>query len=640
MPMTAEQFEALIASLEQLAKRDPATYRLRVAALALLGYAYIFGVLFLAAGLICAAAIVVVQARTAFVLIFKLAIPLVLLAFFICRSFWVRFSPPTGVQISTEDSPEIFKLIDELTGKLDCPRIDGVYLNADFNASLYSMPRFGFLGAHKHYLCLGLPLMQALPPEQFRAVLAHEMGHLSGNHGKFGSWIYSVRATSAQLLDVVRKQSALGSFVFKRFFEWYYPLFNAYSFVLIRQHEYEADKCAVEITGARVAALSLISSEIKNRYVDLKFWKELFKNVDESPSPPHAPFHDLSELMLKAKMDEDAFKWYQQALRRQTGINETHPALSDRIKAMAASPGAEPLAAFSEEELRHAWEVKRSAAQEYFQSKLLEFEQRMDLAWHHAYDGNWRILHGERAETRRQLELLLARNVDDLNDQELLQMCQLFVQIKPASQAIPVLKNALERLPDNVSINYSLGECLLQEGDFTGIEYLEKVMLIKPVYGHELCELIYKHLSAEGNEEQAQAYLKRTLAYKAQLQQAARERAGLRPEDKFVAHSLQFPQIEAITAHFKSNRFVKRAYLVCKEVSILADRPFFVVVVEIKYPWYMLVGTDTTKQIIRSLSKAIAMPSEGYVIAMRWSPGNLKKAVKTIPNSLIYERKD
>lgn len=635
--MTAEQFEALIASLEQLAKRDPNGYRLRVAGLALLGYAYILAVLLLALGLLFATVIVIVQAKTAFVLIFKLGFPLALFAFFICRSFWVRFSPPTGVQISAEDSPEIFKLIDELTGKLECPRIDGVFLNADFNASLYSMPRFGFLGSHKHYLCLGLPLMQALPPEQFRAVLAHEMGHLSGNHGKFGSWIYSVRATSAQLLDVVRKQSALGSFVFKRFFEWYYPLFNAYSFVLIRQHEYEADKCAVEISGARVAALSLISSEIKNRYVDLKFWKELFKSVDESPSPPQAPFHELSELMLKTRMDDDAFKWYQQALRRQTGINETHPALSDRIKAMAALQGAEAFDNFSEDELRKAWELKRSAAQEYFQNKLPEFEQRMDLAWHHAYDGNWRVLHSERTETRKQLEQLLARDAKELSDAELLQMCQLFVQIKPAAQSIPVLKNALERMPDNVSINYSLGECLLQEGDFSGIEYLEKVMLLKPVYGHELCELIYKHLNAEGNEEQAKLYLQRTLAYKAQLQQAAKERAGLRPEDKFVAHNLQEQQIEAITAHFKNHKFIKRAFLVCKEVSILADRPFFVVLVDIKYPWYALVGTDSTKQIIRTLSKQIAMPSEGYVIAMRWAPPNLKKAIKTIPDAIIYE---
>ena len=638
MPMSAEQFEALIASLEQLAKRDPAAYRVRVAALALLGYAYIFAVLGLAVGLLLAAAIVIVQARSAFVLIFKLAVPLALLAFFICRSFWVRFSPPTGVQISAEDSPEIFKLIDELTGKLDCPRIDAVYLNADFNAALYSMPRFGFLGSHKHYLCLGLPLMQALPPEQFRAVLAHEMGHLSGNHGKFGSWIYSVRTTSAQLLDVVRKQSALGSFVFKRFFEWYYPLFNAYSFVLIRQHEYEADRCAVEISGAKVAALSLISSEIKNRYVDLKFWKELFKSVDESPAPPPAPFHDLSELMLKAKMDDDAFKWYQQALRRQTGINETHPALSDRIKAMAGLQGAETFDTFSEDELRKAWEVKRSAAQEYFQNKLPEFEQRMDLAWHHAYDGNWRILHGERAETRKQLDLLLAQDSNNLSEVELLQLCQLFVQIKPASEAIPVLKKALEKLPDNVSVNYSLGECLLQEGDFSGIAYLEKAMLLKPVYGHELCELIYKHLSAEGNEEQARVYLKRTQAYKAQLQQAARERAGLRSDDKFIAHSLQPQQVEAITNQFKGNKFIKRAFLVCKEVSILADRPFFVVVVEIKYPWYSLVSADTSKQVIRTLSKAISMPSEGYVIAMKWSPPNLKKAIKNIPNALIYER--
>lgn len=55
--------------------------------------------------------------------------------------------------------------------------------------------RLGVLGWHVNYLILGLPLMQAVSPEQFRAIVAHELGHLSRNHSRFAGWIYRVRLT-------------------------------------------------------------------------------------------------------------------------------------------------------------------------------------------------------------------------------------------------------------------------------------------------------------------------------------------------------------------------------------------------------------------------------------------------------------
>ncbi len=645
MPMTGEEFQNLVASLEKLARTRPGQYKFRVAALALLSYLYIITILLSASAACVSLIMVCMEAHGSYALVLKLGLPIALLGFFICRSFWIKFAPPVGIPISATDSPKIIELLNELRSKLDCPKIDGVFLNADFNASVYSMPTFGFLGSHKHYLCLGLPLMQSLSPEQFRAVIAHELGHLSGSHGKFGSWIYSVRSTSAQLLDAVRKESALGSFIFKRFFEWYYPYFNAYSFVLIRQHEYEADKRSAEVSGKDAACLSLINCELKNRYVDLKYWKELFKNVDESPDPPKTPFHDLSELMLRASMDRDAYKWYREALRRKTSTTQSHPALADRIQAitLTALPSRAGLrllnyADLTEDDLRDVWRIEKSAAQEYFQNSLVELEKRMDIAWHHAYDGNWKMLHHERSEAKKRLEVLEKKHDSEkLTNEELLQLAQLSVQLKQAEEAIPILKEAVERVPDDLSLNYNLGERLLSAGDLSGIEILDRVMALQPIFGLELCEIIYQHLMDQGMEEEAQGYLNKSFAYRDELQIAARERAGLKPSDRYKACEVDERKLEAILASFKSFPQIKRAYIVCKDVSTLSDRPFYVLVVEVKFPWYLLVSADEKAKTIKALSNNIALPSEGYIIEMSWAPRNLKNALKELPETLIYE---
>ncbi|MEG4802819.1 M48 family metallopeptidase [Microcoleus sp. ARI1-B5] len=134
-------------------------------------------------------------------------------------------------------------MVDELTTKLQAPRFHNILLNREFNAAVVQVPRLGIFGWQKNYLLLGLPLMQSLSLEQFKAVRAHEVGHLSRNHSRFAGWIYRIRKTWLQIYERLHQSEQHGaSILFNSFLEWYWPSFNAYSFILARMDEYEADR--------------------------------------------------------------------------------------------------------------------------------------------------------------------------------------------------------------------------------------------------------------------------------------------------------------------------------------------------------------------------------------------------------------
>src|SRR4030095_76692 len=122
-----------------------------------------------------------------------------------------------------------YDLVREVETAVQSPHVHHIILTDDFNAAVVQIPRLGVFGWQKNYLLVGLPLMQALSPAQFRAVIAHELGHLSGNHGRFAGWIYRVRLTWVQLLTRLQQEGRHGSFIFERFINWYAPFFNAYS---------------------------------------------------------------------------------------------------------------------------------------------------------------------------------------------------------------------------------------------------------------------------------------------------------------------------------------------------------------------------------------------------------------------------
>ena len=208
MALTAEQFEALVRECEAHAKHDPAGYARRMTALALAGYGYVWLVL---VGLGGAIALLVWSLRFhgATYRVLALTAPFVLLFRVVLRALWVPSRRPDGVRVRRADAPELFALIARLARDLHTPRLHRVLLT-DKGSAAPQVPRLGPLGWYRSYLLLGLVELQALSPEEFRAVLSHELGHLSRQHGRLTAWIYRIRGTWRRLTMLIEVRGRWG----------------------------------------------------------------------------------------------------------------------------------------------------------------------------------------------------------------------------------------------------------------------------------------------------------------------------------------------------------------------------------------------------------------------------------------------
>lgn len=179
--MELDDFESLISRMEGLARDRPESYGRRVFWLASLGYAYLLFLILVLTALTVAAGFSV--SRIGF-LGAKLTAIVGLLWFTVARSLWVRSAPPRGVSVTRTDAPQLFRLLDALRVRLKSAAIHDVLVTPEFNAGIAQVARLGIFGWHRNYLILGLPLMKALTVEQFKSVLAHELGHLSEGHAR------------------------------------------------------------------------------------------------------------------------------------------------------------------------------------------------------------------------------------------------------------------------------------------------------------------------------------------------------------------------------------------------------------------------------------------------------------------------
>ncbi|HEV2706529.1 MAG TPA: M48 family metallopeptidase [Pyrinomonadaceae bacterium] len=508
MEMTNEQYEQLVSRLEETARRDPGGYRRRVALLALLGYAYLLSVVVILLALAFFVGWLMWESGKVNALVIKVGwIPLAL-AVFVLRALWVRIPPPEGHELTRETAPELFATVDEITRVLDSPRIDRVLIDGEYNASVVQLPRLGPLGWFRNYLSLGLPLMQALTPEQFRAVLAHELGHLSGKHGRFTGWIYRVRRTWLQLLERFQREQRYGAFLFERFFNWYAPYFHAYSFVLARKHEYEADEAAARIAGSGVIAEALIAMRAKADHISEHYWPGVFKEADTQPRPVSGAFANLSQVLRGPVPEESATDFVRRALHEKTGHSDTHPSLADRLAALNYPPQSASSASPDWVENLSFEPLAETAAQRFLGADAeARLAAQFDEVWQRGISDSWRQRHRYVVESReRMAELAEKARTSELTPNERYKLGELTAEFGEAEDAIPLLRSVPKPNPNYASANFLLGQLLLQRDDDSGMAHIEEALERDKEFAVHGYAILYSYLLRMGRPAEAQRY--------------------------------------------------------------------------------------------------------------------------------------
>ena len=213
-------------------------------------------------------------------------VPLVLVTAAAIRSLFFRVPEPEGVVAAPDAVPELHRVVDELRQALGTPRVHRVIIGESFNASALQLGRFGIFFP-RSYLEIGYPLFAILSPEHLRAVIAHELGHLSQTHGRISVMVYRMRQSWMRLMRTLRERelSPAHATILLR---WYGPRLQAASAAISRRQELIADRLVAQIAGPRVAAETLVAVVAGGTHLEDVYWSQVHARADREPEPPGA----------------------------------------------------------------------------------------------------------------------------------------------------------------------------------------------------------------------------------------------------------------------------------------------------------------------------------------------------------------
>lgn len=627
-----DKLASLVRPLEDFAAKNPGVYKLRVALLAALGYAYLLLVVSLLLAIVAA---VLYYGAINTITIKALWIPLVLIGI-VVRSLWITLPEPDGTELKREQAPPLFDLIHEVKTTLNGPNVDHVLLSSDFNAGIVQIPQFGMFGWPKNYLVIGLPLLRAFSPEEFRAVLAHEVGHLSGKHSRFSGWIYRLRQSWIQVLTRVHYERHYASFLFEPFLNWYAPYLNAYSFVLARAQELHADEFAVDLAGKQTTAVMLARLNIKGRALNEDFWPAFFRNAKEQPKAPTDPFEQMLGGVEKPIGPVNAQKWFFEALRVPTGYEDTHPALSDRLAAIGYAKDSPEVAALLDDVVK-ADEQKQSAASYYLRDVPEDFLPRQNRLFREQIIKVWNDSHAKANEARKRFAKLEEEATQrPLTLDEQWERVALVAQIENESAAIAPLQTILSEHPEHAGAHFALGAILLEQQNTDGVKHLEQAMQLKPATVGEASSLLSGFYFQQGNKELAETFRRRAVEHFEQEQKQREKALSFSGSDRFLPHEVSAVILNEIKSQLDKARGLSEAYLFRKVIE--GSDSVYVLAFLAGYTWHNGRSEKHLEPLFQDLMNITALPSPLVFLSLDMNHIELLPKIKAIPDAAIYKR--
>lgn len=280
----------------------------------------------------------------------------VTLVFFMLKPFFARASGGTAPRsLKPADEPELFDFVRRICRAVRAPVPQRIDVDCNVNAS--AMFRRGLLSfaGNDLVLTIGLPLVSGMSVRQFGGVLAHEFGHFSQGAGMrlsfvirtinywFQRVVYERDQWDERLEDLSRSLDIRLGWVlyFVRFCVWLTRRVlwclmltgDVVSSLMLRQMEFDADRCEARFAGSRTFATTarqLHVLGIAHRWAmsDLETLQADGRLADNYPRLIMANASQLTD-RIQSAIDE-------QIIESRTGLLDSHPCDRERIANAAA----------------------------------------------------------------------------------------------------------------------------------------------------------------------------------------------------------------------------------------------------------------------------------------------------------------
>lgn len=279
------------------------------------------------------------------------------------------FTVPTGLDVTQEKFPHLFKLIEELLNEFGTPRIDKIIIRDKYEIRIIKTPRSGMPFLNTRTLIIGLPVLQTMPPLYFRALLARRIGQLSTQHTPVTTRLYYLNDIWAQFKVSCTHSKNVFSKVLSYFFQLYSPLYQSVLMPLLQEEELEADSYGMDLINDRDMVECIVYEEVVTQFLHNKFWPKIYHMAKRSKTPEFLPYSQMTKVIKAGITDDEISETIQTALKVEMNHPAPTPSLITRLNHLGHAKPLPPK------------RLGKTAADYYLGNSLEKIIQLFDKRW-------------------------------------------------------------------------------------------------------------------------------------------------------------------------------------------------------------------------------------------------------------------
>ncbi len=622
---------AEIRRFEALAAQDPEAYARRLYRFSYLGSAYVVAMLLLVLLLLAAVVTFIVVARRGIGAAGQFGIFLLIAGYGIVRSLWIKIEPPEGRLVLREELPELYAEVDRISASLGAPRIHEIRIDLSVNAAAAERPRFGVLGGYRMTLLLGAPLLVGMAPDQVRSIIAHELGHFSGRHGKLGLRVYRVHETWSRLFRHFSEHS--GGWLFSGFAKWYMPTFDAMSFAIRREHEFHADAAEVATVGAEVSGRAFVRMAALNHLLKESFWNPLWKENRDEEAPRKGLAPRLREALRQPADAALLARHLRFDLEEETSPYDSHPSLKERFDRMGFATEGRI------EELAEEAAVgpTQTFAEAIGGGNPARFDAILEAELGERYGEIWVLATGERKDLAASLdELDRQRGLRELTQVELSRYAIERRQYDGDAAAEPLLRAHLERYPTDAQALFALADIASNRGDEEAVALAERAEAADPQYADAIYGMLRWHYRQLGDHPAFAKLSEHAEATAALAEVDADLAQHLDPAEEF--ESAEWPPVDlaAFGQWAAADPDLDSAYYVKKKLPATGAFAFYVILLVAKKA-VVLDRAHHHRKLLKRARESGTLPT-GYLV-VPYDVKTWRRALERRSIPPVYARK-
>jgi hypothetical protein len=244
----------------------------------------------------------------------------------------MRFSLPTGLELTEARFPRLFELLQELGSTYGEPRIDRVILRDRFVVRIVKTPCNGFAFSTTRTLIIGLPVLLAMSPLDVHVLLARRVGQLAGKYSRLNSWLYSLRDMWDQYVSSCAAQSFLLARPVCSFFQSYASFYRSFSVGIARSSELDADVYALQAISDGDVARGITGQVLTEYYLCNTYWPGVLETAGASGKPESLPHAGIAKVFEHGLSDDNIKATLARVEKSKKNLKSAVPSLAERLE--------------------------------------------------------------------------------------------------------------------------------------------------------------------------------------------------------------------------------------------------------------------------------------------------------------------